>query len=294
MEFDNRVTGKTRLIGVIGNPVEHSISPMLHNTLCRHFGVDIIYVPFKVEKSDLDNAVKGMKAINILGFNITIPYKKDIMKYIDDNTKEALLMGAVNTVKNIDGRFYGYNTDAEGFSRSFKQESRTNFRDKKVALIGAGGAARAIAVKVAMEGARKIYVVNRTESKAREFIEMINGNVKNIAEYTLLDKNYISSVFKESEIIINTTSVGMYPNIYESPTDKFDIFSKGQIVYDVIYNPTKTKFLIEAENMGCKTINGLGMLFYQGMYAFEIWTGIKLTEEVIKELNIAFKNNINI
>lgn len=294
MELDKRVTGKTRLIGIIGNPVEHSVSPMLHNSLCRQLGIDVIYVPFKVEKNDLDNAVKGLKAINILGFNITIPYKKEIMKYIDDNTKEALLMGAVNTVKNIDGRFYGYNTDAEGFSRSFKEESGTNFKDKKIVLIGAGGAARAIAVKMTIEGARKIYVVNRTESKAREFIEMINSNVKNIAEYASMDENSDTGVLKQSDIIINTTSVGMYPNIDESPIGHSDIFSGGQIVYDVVYNPSKTKFLSYAENKGCKTINGLGMLFYQGIFAFEIWTGIKLTEDVVKSVYCTFKNNLNI
>ena len=155
MNIDNRVTGTTRLMGVIGNPIEHSISPQLHNTINTLLNVDAVYVPFKVEKDDLENAVKGIKALNLVGVNVTVPYKKEIIKFLDDKTKEALLMGAVNTVKNIDGRLYGYNTDAEGFSRSFKEEAGTGFKGKKVVINGAGGAARAIAVKNCYRGSRK-------------------------------------------------------------------------------------------------------------------------------------------
>ncbi|MCX7747483.1 MAG: shikimate dehydrogenase [Clostridia bacterium] len=289
MKIDDRVSGKTRLVGIIGNPLEHSISPYLHNSISSLLGVDFIYVPFRVEKESLENAVKGLKAINVVGFNVTIPYKKDIMKFIDDNTKEALLMGAVNTVKYIEGRFYGYNTDAEGFSRAFKEGTGGSFKGKKVAIIGAGGAARAIAVKIAVEGASNIALINRTLSKASDISDIINNNIREAAASSYaLDDAKAKKVFSESDIIINTTSIGMYPEINVSPIDASFVFSKGQIVYDAIYNPLETKFLEEAKKAGCKTSNGLGMLFYQGIYAYEIWTGIKLSEDRIKDIYPSF------
>jgi shikimate dehydrogenase len=288
MQIEKKITGKTKLIGLIGDPIEHSISPQLHNTISKTIGVDLIYIPLKVHKSELDNAVKGLKAFNFIGFNITLPHKKDIMKFIDDNTKEALLMGAVNTVKNIDGRFYGYNTDAEGFSRSFKEESGTGFKEKRVVIFGAGGVARAIAVKIAIEGAKKIFIINRTLSKASEVCDIINNNINAIAECYSIKNKTNNEIIRDSDIIINTTSLGMYPDIGKSPIGKGIEFSKHQIVYDAIYNPIKTKFLKSAEKSGCKIINGTGMLFYQGIYAYEIWTGIKLHDELIKELFLSF------
>lgn len=293
MIIDTRVSGRTRVIGIIGNPVEHSISPMLHNTISNHLGVDVVYVPLKVEKENLEGAIKGIKALNIVGVNVTIPYKKDVMKYIDDNTREALLMGAVNTIKNIDGRLYGYNTDAEGFSRSFKEESGTNFKDKVIIMIGAGGVARALAVKIAIEGAKRIYILNRTLSKAEEVCSFVNNNVKNVAYPLELDSQFLKQIFVDSQMIINTTPVGMYPETNANPLEIQDVFQESHIVYDVIYNPVKTKFLEAAEKSGCKIINGLGMLFYQGISAYEIWTGFKLNDEIVKEIFKTFSNILN-
>jgi shikimate dehydrogenase len=292
MKIEDRITGKTKLIGVIGNPIEHTISPQLHNTISSFFGVDLLYVPFRVEKDELQNAIKGLKAMNFLGFNITIPFKKEVMKYIDDNTKEALLMGAVNTVKNIDGRFYGYNTDAEGFSRSFKEEVRTGLKNKKVVLLGAGGAARAIAVKAAIEGAASISIINRSQIKSTEISEMVNNNFKRITKSYSYSDPEISGIIRGCDVIINATPVGMYPEYGVSPLEDFDLLTGKQIVFDTIYNPKQTYLLYEASRRGCKTINGLGMLFYQGINSYEIWTGIKIPEEVLKKLFDAFKTII--
>ncbi|HOM03070.1 MAG TPA: shikimate dehydrogenase [Acetivibrio sp.] len=294
MDIDVRVTGKTRLLGLVGNPVEHSISPELHNSLSTLLGLDIVYVPLAVKKADLETVVKALKSLDFIGFNVTIPYKRDIMKYLDENTKESILMGAVNTVKKIDGRLYGYNTDAEGFLRSFKEETGVGFKGKKVVLIGAGGVARAIAVKIAGEDAEKISLVNRTAEKAIELADVVNENVKEIVQvYNFEDKTF-RMAFEESDIIINTTSVGMYPKTRETPIKFSECFNKKQIVYDVIYNPEKTKFLKDAEKMGAKTVNGLGMLFYQGISAYEIWTGVKLTEDILKSVYDSFKKYLKV
>jgi len=292
MQIQDYITGKSRLAGLIGNPVEHSISPQLHNTLSKYMRVDMAYVAFQVKKEDLEKAVTGLKALNAIGFNVTIPYKKEVMKYIDVNSKEALLMGAVNTVKNICGRLYGYNTDAEGFARSFKEESGESFKGKKIAIIGAGGASRAIAVKIAMEGADSINVVNRTLERASDIVEVINNNIRCICRAFTIGAAVEGHVFKEADIIINTTPVGMYPDVSKSPVEGFPIFSSGQIVYDAIYNPRKTKFLADAEMCGCKTINGFGMLIYQGIFAYEIWTGFKVPEELVREIFKSFGNNL--
>lgn len=288
MEIEHKIIGSTRIMGIIGNPVEHSISPQLHNTISKHLGIDAVYVPFKVEKQDLENATKGMRALNAVGFNVTVPYKKDVMKYIDENSKEALLMGAVNTVKCFEGRLFGYNTDADGFARSFKEETGVGFSGKTIAVIGAGGAARAIVVKLAMEGAKKIYIINRTVSKAVELAEIVNNNMGKIAFYCGDRESGSEFVdfeaYTDSDIIINTTSIGMHPNVDESPVPENIRLKSSQIVYDVIYNPDKTKLLKQAEENGCKCVNGLGMLFYQGITAYEIWTGVRLKEDFLTEL----------
>ncbi|NLD50429.1 MAG: shikimate dehydrogenase [Clostridiaceae bacterium] len=289
MEIDSRVTGKTKLIGLIGNPVEHSISPQLHNSLSKFLGIDLVYIPLKVEKNDLEIVVKSLKALDFVGFNVTIPYKRDIMKYIDENIKDAILMGAVNTVKKLDGRLYGYNTDAEGFIRSYKEETGDGFKGKKVVLIGAGGVARSIAVKISTEGVEKISLVNRSKEKAIELADIVNENIREVVQVYSFDDKTFRMAFEESEIIINTTSLGMYPDITSTPVKNTDYFKSHQTVYDVVYNPRKTKFLSDAEDKGCRIVNGLGMLFYQGINAYEIWTGYRFSEDNLKGIYESFK-----
>lgn len=276
MDIENMVTGKTKVIGIIGNPIGHSISPQLHNTISRQLGMNIIYVPFKVEESDLESAVRGLKSLNVLGFNVTIPYKESIISYLDEVTDEAALMGSVNTVKNIGGKLYGFNTDTRGFVRSFTKEAKTTFKDKTVAIIGAGGTARALAIKIALEGSKKIYIINRTLHKAEEVAGRINNKIESIAKAIGLDSIESTPALCESDIIINTTPLGMYPDTEKTPLDKDFRFSKNQIVFDVIYNPRKTLFLARAEEYGCTIVNGYGMLISQGIQAYEIWTDTKI------------------
>ncbi|MGI6778180.1 MAG: shikimate dehydrogenase [Acetivibrionales bacterium] len=288
IEMVKNVTGKTRITGIIGNPLEHTISPQIHNTISYYMGVDLVYVPFKVEDKDLGSLISGLKAANITGVNVTVPYKNLIIKLLDYISDEASLMGAVNTVKFADGKLYGYNTDGEGFSRSFKSETGTGFNGKRIAIIGAGGAARAVAVRVATEGAKEVAIVNRTISRAEQLAGIINNNIVPVATPFELSVFLNKGLIKEYEVIINTTSAGMYPNIEQDPLGNQARFLKKQIVYDVIYNPPKTRLLMAAEKEGCKSVNGLGMLLYQAAGSYEIWTGKAVPDGLIDEIYKCF------
>lgn len=292
MELDGHISGKTQIISLIGNPIEHTISPQIHNTISRQLGLDLTYIPFKVEKHNLYDAVNGLKALGVIGFNVTIPYKSDVIEFLDEVSKDALLIGAVNTVKNTDGKLYGHNTDAEGFYRSFREETGTSFKGKLVVVLGAGGAARAIAVKIAMEGAAKVYIANRTAERAKNIADIINRNISDTAEQCELIGNPFRDIFHGSEIIVNTIPLGMYPDVDCMPVDEAIGFMPGQVVFDAVYNPPKTKFLRIAEQSGCKIVNGFGMLLYQGISAYEIWTGVKIPDKLAAELYTLMQSKV--
>lgn len=288
MEISELVKGDTKVLALIGNPISHSISPRLHNTISAMLGKNLVYVPFCVEKNNLKEAIDGLKALNVVGFNVTSPYKKEVMKYIDDNSRTSFLMGAVNTVKNIDGRLYGYNTDADGFVRGAKLENDITFKGKRVTILGAGGAARAIAVKLANLKVAEINIINRSIENALSIQSIINDNIEDIVKiYTYKDKEF-EDIVHNSHIIINATTVGMNSKAPQSLIKDEKILKKNQYVYDIIYSPSETMLLKMAKNRGCKTQNGLGMLFYQAIASYEIWTGYKFNDDEIKEIYKVF------
>ena len=276
----NITKGDTKILGVIGNPIEHSFSPQIHNTICKHLKLNYTYVPFNVKEKDLEYAVKGLSALSVEGFNVTIPHKNSIMKYLDKISDDALLIGAVNTVKNVDNKWYGYNTDGDGFIRSLSAYD-VDVKGKKVVILGAGGAAKAVAVKIAMQGAASIIILNRTLDKAKEICSVINKNVADIASIDMLNAENIKIYGEIADIIIHTTPIGMYPNNEQTLVQQFDFIRKDTVVCDLIYNPAKTVLLKKAQQAGCKVINGWGMLIYQAVNAFEIWTGKKASHDVI-------------
>ena len=277
------ITGKTRIMGLIGNPVEHSISPQLHNNLCKHFDLNLAYLPFRVYSDDLFTVVEAFKALDVVGFNITIPHKVDIIKYLDNVSEEALIIGAVNTVRIKDKKLFGYNTDGQGFMRSLR-DAGMDVKGLKVVILGAGGAARAVAVKLAQEGANSIVILNRSKEKARILTELVNNRVKEVAVFDEMTKDKLIGYTQDCNIIINTTSVGMWPEIDKSPIEMAEIFENRPFVCDLIYNPIKTKFLKNAEENSCKTLSGLGMLIYQGVSAFEIWNEINVPDNITKQM----------
>lgn len=290
MPLDERVKGKTAILGLAGNPVEQSVSPQLHNSLSARLGLDAVYIPFKVDRNCLGDAVKGFKAAGLKGFNVTIPFKEEIIRYVDVCSDEVKIIGSANTVRVAEGWTYAFNTDAEGFARSFEQQTGMLFRDKRVLLIGAGGTARSIALKIALRGAGKLTVTNRTVEKAAEIAAIVSANATVKTEASGLKALEDQAFINSFDIIVNTTSLGMYPKMDESPLSDTVRLNGDQVVYDVIYNPARTRLLKQAESFGCKVVNGMGMLFWQGVLAYEIWMDVKIPENVISGLWQDFSN----
>jgi len=267
-----------KIYGIIGNPVEHSISPEMHNAAFRELGIDAIYCKFRVLKNELENAVNGIKALGINGFNVTIPYKESIIPYLDYLDKNAKMIGAVNTVKLEGNKLKGYNTDGKGAIIPLKRVMRIN--GKKALILGAGGAARSISFELLHENIECIYIANRTMKRA---IRLSNDLRKyGCNSYVIkLDDNTLRKVIDDVNFVINCTSVGMYPNINESLLSS-DMLHSKLIVEDIVYNPLKTRLLQNAEIAGARTISGIEMLVFQGALSFEIWTGIKAPVDIMR------------
>ncbi|ATW24015.1 shikimate dehydrogenase [Candidatus Formimonas warabiya] len=268
----NAINVNTKLVGLLGNPLGHSFSPAMQNRAFEKLGLDYYYLPIEVAGENLGDVVKGISRMNFAGFNVTIPHKINIIKYLDEIDELAEIIGAVNTVTIKDGRLKGYNTDGSGFVRSLEEETGITVQDQNVFILGSGGASRSIALTVAYKGARTICLCNRTVSKAQELAGEINAKVRECCISVTLDKGEMKELLKDCDIFINTTSVGMHPKDEEIPLDP-ELINEKTIVCDIIYNPLKTKLLKETGKKGCKTVNGLGMLLFQGAEAFKLWTG---------------------
>lgn len=282
----NKFNHNSKLIGVIGHPIKHSFSPLMHNLAMELAGLDYIYLPFDVPESNLKDALKGMVALGIVGLNVTIPHKEKIVQYLNDVSEEAGVIGAVNTIVNENGTLYGYNTDVNGVLATLV-DYKEELNDSSISVIGAGGAARSVLYTLIRHfNPKQVNIINRTSEKAeilRDYFaeKMIFENIKT---FELVPPD-LTEIIRESKLVINTTSIGMHPETDDSPIASAEAFREGQIVFDVIYNPNKTKFLTLAEQGGAKTINGLKMFVEQGAKAFEIWTGQQMkTEKIYKTL----------
>ncbi|GAB5046716.1 shikimate dehydrogenase [Thermodesulfovibrio sp. TK110] len=266
------ITGKTRIIGIFGDPVEHTLSPLIHNEAFQYLGLDYCYVPFHVKKEYLKDAVFAIKALNIKGVNITVPHKEAVIKYLDEVSDEAEYIGAVNTVLNNEGCLKGFNTDAQGFVLSLKDEG-VSIGGKNFLILGAGGAAKAIVYGVLKEGG-KVYIYNRTLSKALAIKERFSS-LGFIEVVSTIDK----SITEKMEVIVNATSLGLKKN---DPMPLIpELLSSKHIYCDIVY--PETSLMKEAENIGCKVIGGIGMLLWQAVYAFQIWTSIQAPVEIMKK-----------
>jgi len=273
------ISGATRICGVIADPIEHTISPAMHNAAFKQMRTDYQYVPFRVKKEELGEAIAGIRALNIRGLNITIPHKVAVIPFLDELDDLAQKIEAVNTIVNDDGVLKGYNTDATGFLQALLERG-IEPRGKTVAILGAGGAARAISFILAERGA-KLAILNRTWGKAKELADRVTQLCQREAKGLKLDRDNLSTALNRADILVNATSIGMSPNIGETPVAA-DLL-KPVIVFDIVYNPVKTRLLRESEAAGAETISGVEMLVWQGTLAFEKWTGLKAPVEVMRE-----------
>jgi shikimate dehydrogenase len=239
------------------------------------------YLTIEVRKEDLEDAMRGLRAFNMRGINLTIPHKIEVLKYLDEVADDARLMGAVNTVRREGSKLIGENTDGKGFLRSLREDGETDPSEKTVVLLGAGGAARAIGVELALAGAKHVRVINRTPSRGKELVELINNKTEASAEYVPWDRPYVLP--EDTDILVNATSIGLYPDVDAKPDIEYDSIRTGNIVCDVIPNPPRTVFLREADSRGARTLDGLGMLVYQGTIGFKMWTGVDAPVAEMKE-----------
>jgi len=280
MRNENVITGKTRVCGLIGYPVGHSMSPAMHNAAFRELGLDYVYVTFPVREGELGTAVTGMKALSIQGVNVTVPHKVAVVPLLDELDPLAQKIGAVNTVVNDDGCLRGSNTDAGGFLQPLLERG-IDPRGRRVVLLGAGGAARAVSFILAERGAQ-LALLNRQPERAIELARVIFRAFHHEVSALELNVTNLENVLGEADILVNATSVGMTPNDGDSPVPA-GLLRRGLVVYDIIYNPVQTRLLREAEAAGALVIGGLDMLVWQGALAFEQWTGREAPRQLMKD-----------
>lgn len=277
------VSGKTKIIGLFGFPVEHTLSPAMHNAAFKAMGFDMCYLPFKVAPQDLLHAVRAVKALNLTGINVTVPHKEKVVSLLDEVDKEALFIGAVNTIVNKDGKLTGYNTDGRGFMRSLS-EAGIQVRGKKILIIGTGGASRAISYYLS-EKAGKLFLFDIDKKKAEKLVRDLRKIRENVFFFSYQpclsgrQASAISHQLDEIDIIINATPLGLKKG--DPLPVNLNNLHKKHIVCDLIYR--KTPLLDRASKKGCKVLNGLGMLLWQGVFAFELWTGKKPPVEVMQK-----------
>ena len=280
------IKGSTNIVALIGHPVEHSFSPPMHNRAFEKLNMDYAYVAFDVEPANLKSAIEGAKALNIKGFNVTIPHKISVMEFLDEIDEVASLIGAVNTIdfKNMKG----YNTDGIGAVKAI--EEVTSIKGKNVVIAGAGGASRAISFYIAKYGADTMTILNRTPLKAQNLASDVS-NSGLIGEVKSDSISEINAYLADADILIDTTPVGMHPNVDDEPIATSQNMHEDLVVFDAVYNPNETVLLKEAIKAGAKPVYGIKMLLYQGAESFKIWTG---RDAPVDEMEMALRKTLNL
>ena len=274
------ISGKTRVCGVIGDPIEHTLSPIIHNAAFQELKLDYLFLAFRVKPAEVANAVNGMRALNIRGLNVTMPHKTAVVKHLDRVDLSAQIVNSVNTILNKENLLFGFNTDGVGALKALK-ENGVEPKGRKVLLLGAGGAARAIAYALAKE-ADELAVLNRTVKAAQALAKVLERMLnKKVAVGSLSSKD-VALHISDSDILVNATSVGMKPHFDESPVPS-KLLRADLAVMDIVYNPLETKLAKEAKAAGAKVINGVEMLVYQGAASLELWTGKSAPVKVMRQ-----------
>jgi shikimate dehydrogenase len=274
------ITGKTRVCGVIGEPIEHTLSPLMHNAAFEALKLDYVFLAFRVKPAEVESAVNGMRALNIRGLNVTMPHKSTVIKHLDRVDLSAQIVNSVNTILNKENLLFGFNTDGIGAFKALK-ENGVEPKGRKVLLLGAGGAARAIAYTMANK-ADELAVLNRTVKQAQALAKLLEKSFNKKISTGSLSPSDIQSNLQDSDILINATSVGMKPKAEESPIPP-KLLRSNLAVMDIVYNPLETKLEKEAKAAGAKVVSGVEMLIYQGAASFELWTGKSAPVEVMRQ-----------
>ncbi|MEG0565825.1 MAG: shikimate dehydrogenase [Hungatella sp.] len=285
------ISGTTKICGVMADPVEHSLSPLMQNFYAEKTGVDFAYMPLKVAVEDVEAAVLGAYALNFVCMNVTVQHKQQEMPYLKEIDEDAKAIGAVNTLVRMEGGYKGYNTDAAGLLRAMR-EAKIQLAGEDCILIGAGGAAKAAAYVLAKEGAQTVTLLNRHVGHAMVLAEEINHRfgrpvmtVLALSEYALLPK--------KSYLAIQSTSVGMYPHSDHAPIEDPDFYRMIHTGVDIVYNPMETKFMQYVSAAGGRVMNGFTMLLYQGIAAFELWNpGVKISPQIVEEAGMQMRSRL--
>lgn len=286
------IDGKTRICGLMANPVEHTLSPLIHNTVSKKLGVNMAYVPLKPEKEGLDDAVKGAYELNILGMNVSVPYKSQVIESLKEIDSMAEAIGAVNTLVRIEGGYKGYNTDILGLKRAMELEG-VAIKDKPVVILGAGGVSKAVAHLCVSEGAACVWILNRTLPRAEELAAQVNGYYHTDKVKVLALEDY-KKLPKERYLAIQTTNVGMHPNVDEAVIEDRSFYEQVENAYDMVYTPFTTKFMKNAMECGARAFNGLRMLVYQGICAYEMWNQVTVPEQISEEVYELLKKELGL
>ena len=276
-----QVNGHTKTLAVIGNPVEHTLSPVIHNELARIYGHNLVYLPYRVDE-DLEGAIRGAHALHFAGMNVTVPHKTEVMKYVQEVDAFAGRIGAVNTLVPMEGGFKAYNTDIPGLYRGMFSDG-VRIEGEEIIILGAGGAARSVAILALDKGAKHVYMLNRTIGKA----ELIAFEVNTLAGREFVTAMELSDYPKlagRKYLCVQATSVGLYPHVEEAPLVDDAFYEMVHTGYDLIYNPYETKFMKLVKEHGGQAFNGLKMLLYQGIIAYELWNHISVSEKVAQQI----------
>ena len=288
---DMNINGKTRTCGLIGKPVEHTMSPVIHNTLAEELGINMVYVPFLVEEN-LKDAVQGAYALNLLGMNVTVPYKSEVLEYLVVCYELAKKIGAVNTLVREEQGYKGYNTDMTGLYRAMKSYG-IEIEGEKIIILGAGGAARAVAFLCLSYGAEKVYILNRSIEKAKAIATEVNEVMKREGIIAMTLEDY-SRLPEEKMLCIQATSVGLAPNDGDVVITDEAFYKRIHTGYDLIYRPANTRFMQLVKEQGGKAYHGLKMLLYQGVEAFELWNQVTVSEELADKVYEVMKGVMKI
>ncbi|MEM2911117.1 MAG: shikimate dehydrogenase [Candidatus Bathyarchaeia archaeon] len=275
------ISGKTRVCCVIGDPIEHTLSPLIHNAAFKHLKLDFVYVAFRVKREELENSVKGMRSLGVHGFNVTMPHKNAIIKYLDEIESTTKFIGSVNTVLNVNGKLIGFNTDGVGALKALK-ENQVHLNGEKLLLLGAGGAARAIAFQIASE-VGELTVLNRDGEKAKQLANALKEKFSKKIVGNTLSASLIKEKLKDADILVNATSVGMHPNPEQTLVNR-EWLKPDMTVMDIVYNPIETKLIKDAKAVGAKVVYGTEMLVFQGAASFEIWCNQPAPVEVMRKV----------